>query len=53
MPTDTNKKEWNKGTTSVRIDDKIHRKLKIKAAKEGKTIKQLIEEKFTEETGNQ
>lgn len=49
MPTDTKKKKWNKGTTSVRIDDQIHRKLKIKAAKEGKTIKQLIEEKFKDE----
>ena len=45
MSTGTKKKQ-HENTTSVKIDKAVHRKLKIKAAKEGKTIKQLIEEKF-------
>lgn len=45
MPTDT-KKDNERATIQVSKD--FHKKLKIKAAKEGKTIKQLIEEKFKE-----
>ncbi|MCO6475733.1 MAG: toxin-antitoxin system HicB family antitoxin [Phaeodactylibacter sp.] len=46
MPTDTKKKD---GRATVQLSKDFHKKLKIKAAKEGKTIKQLIEEKFKEE----
>ncbi|MCB0565806.1 MAG: toxin-antitoxin system HicB family antitoxin [Phaeodactylibacter sp.] len=39
-----NKKEEKRG--SIKIDKDLHTKLKIEAAKKGKTIQELVEEKL-------
>jgi len=38
------KRQSDKTTKQIRINTEIHRKLKIQAAKEGKTLKSLLDE---------
>jgi len=46
MPTKSDKSKRRQTGASIKIDKDLHQKLKVEAAKQGKTLQDLVEEKL-------